>query len=155
MEKAGQMNRDPMEMYHSRKTAKVVKLNTKRTEWQEQIAFCKWLKLQYPNIRFRSDIQSAGKLSPSMQNIKSIIDPFRGWPDITIYLKNRNFCGLMIELKRENSGLYLKDGTLSTGKHVQEQNEVHDFLRANGWQVVFAEGMADAQLKFKEYLKIS
>ena len=60
-----------MSQYHSRKTAKVVKPTTVRTEWQEQLAFCKWLKIQYPEVRFRSDIQSAGKLSPAMQNIKS------------------------------------------------------------------------------------
>lgn len=141
-----------MEMYHSRKTAKVVKPTTIRTEWQEQLAFCKWLKMQYPQVRFRSDIQSAGKLSPAMQNIKLILDPFRGWPDITIYLKRGEFCGLMIEMKRENSGLYLKDGSLSNSKHVQEQYEMHEFLRENAWQVVFAEGMDEAILVFKNYL---
>ena len=147
-----QIKRDPMEMYHSRKTAKVVKPTNVRTEWQEQLAFCKWLKMQYPQVRFRSDIQSAGKLSPAMQNIKLILDPFRGFPDITIYLKRGEFCGLMIELKRENSGLYLKDGSLSNDKHVQEQNEVHEFLRQNGWYVVFAEGFKEAKRKFEEYL---
>jgi hypothetical protein len=152
MEKTGQNQIDPMSQYHSRKTAKIVTPTAKRTEWQEQLAFCKWLKMQYPQVRFRSDIQSAGKLSPQMQNIKSIIDPFRGWPDVTIYHKRGNYCGLMIELKRENSGLYLKDGSLSNDKHVQEQNEVHEFLRHNGWYVVFAEGMADAKVKFEEYL---
>ena len=148
-----QIKRDPMEMYHSRKTAKVVKPTTIRTEWQEQLAFCKWLKMQYPQVRFRSDIQSAGKLSPAMQNIKLILDPFRGFPDITIYLKRGKFCGLMIEMKRENSGLYLKDGSLSNSKHVQEQGKMHEFLRDNGWKVVFAEGMDGAKIKFEEYVK--
>jgi hypothetical protein len=152
MEKAGQINTDPMSQYHSRKTAKVVKPTTIRTEWQEQLAFCKWLKMQYPEVRFRSDIQSAGKLSPAMQNIKSIIDPFRGWPDITIYLKRGKFCGLMIEMKRLNSGLYLKDGSLSNDKHVQEQGKVHEFLRDNAWKVEFAEGMDGAIHLFENYL---
>jgi hypothetical protein len=59
----------------------------------------------------------------------------------------------MIEMKRENSGLYLKDGSLSNSKHVQEQNEMHEFLRKNAWQVVFAEGMDEAKIKFEEYVK--
>ena len=143
---------DHMEMYHSRKTAKVVKPTTIRTEWQEQLAFCKWLKMQYPEVRFRSDIQSAGKLTPAMQNIKLILDPFRGFPDITIYLKRGEFCGLMIEMKRENSGLYLKDGSLSNAKHVQEQGKMHEFLRDNGWKVEFAEGMDGAIDLFENYL---
>lgn len=141
-----------MSQYHSHKTAKVVKPITVRTEWQEQLAFCKWLKMQYPEVRFRSDIQSAGKLSPAMQNIKSIIDPFRGWPDITIYLKRGKFCGLMIEMKRINFGLYLKDGSLSSDKHVQEQGKVHEFLRDNKWKVEFAEGMHGAIHLFENYL---
>ena len=148
-----QIKRDPMEMYHSRKTAKVVKPTNVRTEWQEQLAFCKWLKMQYPQVRFRSDIQSAGKLSPAMQNIKLILDPFRGFPDITIYLKRGEFCGLMIEMKRENSGLYLKDGSLSNSKHVQEQGKMHEFLRDNLWKVEFAEGMDGAKIIFEEYVK--
>jgi hypothetical protein len=147
-----QIKRDPMEMYHSRKTAKVVKPTTIRTEWQEQLAFCKWLKMQYPDVRFRSDIQSAGKLTPAMQNIKLIIDPFRGFPDITIYLKRGKFCGLMIEMKRINSGLYLKDGSLSNSKHVQEQRKMHEFLRDNAWKVEFAEGMDGAIDLFENYL---
>jgi hypothetical protein len=146
------IKRDPMEMYHSRKTAKVLKPTTIRTEWQEQLAFCKWLKMQYPDVRFRSDIQSAGKLTPAMQNIKLIIDPFRGFPDITIYLKRGGFCGLMIEMKRLNSGLYLKDGSLSNSKHVQEQGKMHEFLRDNGWKVEFAEGMDGAIDLFENYL---
>ncbi len=141
-----------MEMYHSRKTAKVVKPTTIRTEWQEQLAFCKWLKMQYPDVRFRSDIQSAGKLTPAMQNIKLIIDPFRGFPDITIYLKRGRFCGLMIEMKRINSGLYLKDGSLSNSKHVQEQGKMHEFLRDNAWKVEFAEGAEQAKIIFVSYI---
>lgn len=148
----GKINTDPMSQYHSYKTAKVVKPTTVRTEWQEQLAFCKWLKIQYPDVLFRSDIQSAGKLTPAMQNIKLIIDPFRGFPDISIYLKRSNYCGLMIEMKRLNSGLYLKDGSLSSNKHVQEQNEMHKKLRENGWQVEFAEGMEAAISLFQNYL---
>ncbi len=142
-----------MEMYHSRKTAKVVKPTTIRTEWQEQLAFCKWLKIQYPQVRFRSDIQSAGKLSPAMQNIKLIIDPWRAWPDIQIYHKVGNYCGLMIEMKRLDSGTFLKDGSLSSQKHVQEQAEMHQYLRTLGWSVCFAEGFEEAKIKFEEYVK--
>ena len=146
------IKRDPMEMFYSRKIARVVKTMPIRTEWQEQLAFCKWLKMQYPDVLFRSDIQSAGKLTPAMQNIKLIIDPFRGFPDISIYLKRGQYCGLMIEMKRLNSGLYLKDGSLSSNKHVQEQNEMHIKLRENGWQVEFAEGMEAAISLFQNYL---
>jgi hypothetical protein len=149
MAKTRQDFTDPMSQYHSKRTAKVVKPTEK--EWSIQLAFCKWLRLQYPDVRFRSDIQSAGKLSPQMQNIKKILDPHRGWPDIMVYLKRGNRCGLGIELKRLDSGLWLKNGTLSKDKHVQEQNEVHEFLRGIGWHVEFSEGFDEAVEVFERY----
>lgn len=141
---------DPLSQYKSHKPYKA----KVQHEWSAQLAFCKWLKLQYPNVRFRSDIQSAGKLSPQMQNIKLIIDPFRGWPDIQIYHQVGNYCGLMIEMKRLDSGTFLKDGSLSSQKHIQEQAEMHDYLRNLGWSVCFAEGFEEAKNKFIEYINI-
>ena len=89
-----------------------------------------------------------------MQNIKLIIDPWRAWPDIQIYHRCGNYCGLMIEMKRLDSGTFLKDGSLSTQKHVQEQAEMHEFLRSLGWSVCFAEGFEEAKRKFEEYMNI-
>ncbi len=130
---------DPMNMYSGRKTAKVVKPQTKVTEWSEQLAFCKWLKNTYPNILFRSDIQSASKLSPQMQNIKQIIDPYSGWPDIIIYdLK------LMIEMKSLTASL--------SGEHWRNQDAMHMKLRKLGWYVEVAKGAERAKEIFLEYL---
>lgn len=147
------MNEDFINLYRSGRTAKIVKeTDLKQSEWSIQLQFCKWIKLQHPNIIFRSDIQSAGKLSPQMQNIKQILDPFRGFPDIAIYHKSGKYIGLQIELKRINSGTFLKDGSLSKQKHIQEQNEMHEFLRSLGWRVEFAEGFENAKTIFENYI---
>ncbi len=145
---------DPLNMYNSGKTAKVVKHSElKQTEWSVQLQFCKWIKLQYPNLLFRSDIQSAGKLSGQMQNIKVILDPFKSWPDVQVYHKSENYIGLFIELKRINSGTFLKDGSLSSMKHVQEQAAMHNLLRSLGYKVVIAEGFNQAKEVLESYLK--
>jgi len=145
---------DALNMYHSGKTAKVVKESEmKQSEWSVQLQFCKWIKLQYPNLVFRSDIQSAAKLSGQMQNIKLILDPFKSWPDVQVYYKSGNYIGLFIELKRINSGTFLKDGSLSLGKHVQEQAAMHNLLRSLGYKVVIAEGFEQAKEVLKSYLK--
>jgi hypothetical protein len=144
---------DPLSQYRSGKTAKVVKeSDVKQSEWSIQLQFCKWIKLQYPNVIFRSDIQSAGKLSGQMQNIKQILDPFKGFPDVQVYHKSGNYIGLFLELKRLDSGTFLKDGSLSTQKHVQEQAEMHNYLRLLGYKVEIAEGFEEAKRKFEEYL---
>jgi hypothetical protein len=143
---------DPLSQYRSGKTAKVVKeSDLKQSEWSVQLQFCKWIKLQYPNLLFRSDIQSAGKLSPQMQNIKQILDPFKAWPDVQVYLPKGGYIGLHIELKRLNSGTFLKDGSLSSGKHVQEQAEMHKVLRSLGYRVEFAEGFEEAKRVLESY----
>jgi len=73
-------------------------------------------------------MQAGQKRSGYMQNLVDILDPFSGWPDVSIWINRGSYCGLMIEMKRENSGAILKDGSLSKGKHVQNQHQVHEFL---------------------------
>ena len=144
---------DPLSQYRSGKTAKVVKeSDVKQSEWSIQLQLCKWIKLQYPKVIFRSDIQSAGKLSGQMQNIKQILDPYKGFPDVQVYHRKGNYIGLFIELKRLNSGTFLKDGSLSKSKHVQDQAEMHTYLRSLGYKVEIAEGFEEAKRKFEEYI---
>jgi hypothetical protein len=128
-----------MGQFKSAKTPKIVKPTTKVSEWQEQLAFCKWLKNTHPDILFRSDIQSAGKLTPQMQGIKLIIDPRSGWPDITIFSLN-----LMIELKSMTASL--------SGEHYRNQLAMHDKLRELGWQVHVCRGAEEAKEVFNASL---
>lgn len=140
---------DPLSQYYSKKPYK----ERKYDEQSDQLAFCKWLKHEHEGIRFRSDMQAGKKKSYGLQNIADILDPYSGWPDVTIYHTDGKHCGLMIEMKKLNSGAILKDGSLSMGKHVQAQNEVHVFLRTLGWRVEFAEGCEEAKRIFLEYVK--
>ena len=150
---------DPFNQFRSGKTAKVVteqelaEQKAKR-EQSHQLEFCKWIKNTYPEIRFRSDMQAGQKRSGYMQNLVDILDPFSGWPDVSIWVNRGNYCGLMIEMKRENSGAILKDGSLSKGKHVQNQHQVHEFLRGLGWKVEIAEGCEEAKKVLDSYLKL-
>lgn len=132
-----------MGQFTSAKTAKVVtqkEIDEKRSksEWSEQLTLCKWLKHEYPSVLFRSDIQSAGKLSPQMQNIKQIIDPYSGWPDVMIYGLN-----LAIELKSLTASL--------SGQHYRDQLQMHERLRLLGWSVHVCRGAEEAKKVFLEY----
>lgn len=149
---------DPMSMFHSRKTAKIVtqrelQAAKDRSEWSVQLEFCKWVKHTYPDILFRSDEQNAKKRTPMMQNIMDIIDPYReGFPDVTFYEPRGKYAGLFIELKREGSGLWLKDGSMSTQEHFKKQAAYHQKLRDRGYCVEFAEGVDEAKKVFLGYL---
>lgn len=138
---------DPMSQFQGRKTSKIVtqrKLDEKKakSEWSEQLVFCKWLKNEYPDILFRSDIQSAGKLSVGMQNVKQIIDPYSGWPDVIIFSLN-----LQIEMKSTTASL--------SGEHWRNQEAMHIKLRALGWRVEVAKGSEEAKRIFLAYLNKS
>ena len=155
------MKRDPMEMFKSvpKGFGKVVsdaelKAKKDKSEWSHQLEFCKWLKREHPEIRFRSDMQSGTKKSYSLQNVMNILDPYPGWPDVSIWVSKSSFCGLMIEMKRENSGAILKDGSLSKSEHIQNQNQVHEFLRSLGWKVEIAEGFEQAKKVLEDYIKL-
>lgn len=139
------MLNDPMNMFHSRKQAKVItqrELDEKKakSEWSEQLNFCKWIKHNYPDVLFRSDIQSAGKLSGQMQNIKQIIDPFSGWPDVTIYSLK-----LMIEMKSTTASL--------SGEHFRNQQVMHRLLEKIGWSVHVCKGAEEAKEVFLRFVK--
>lgn len=143
---------DPMSMYKSvpRKHGSVVtqaeiEAKKQKSEWSEQLHFCKWLKREYPDVLFRSDEQNQGQRSYGMQNIMQVIDPYRrGWPDIMIFHPSHGYSGLMIELKAVAA-------SLST-PHAKEQMEMHDKLRKKNWMVYFAFGCEDAKQKFQTYM---
>lgn len=101
-----------------------------------------------------SDISSGTKKSGYMQNVTSILKSDDKFPDVFIFHPSQGFVGLMIELKRIDSGAILKDGSLSSSSHVQEQNRCHEKLRGMGWKVEFAEGVEEAKRMFLSYIDI-
>lgn len=135
---------DEMSMFHGkpRKFGSVIQADApKDLERDEQLRLCKWLKQTYPHILFRSDIQSACKLSPQMQNIKQIVDPYSGWPDVTIYLH----WPVGIELKRVGASL--------SGEHWRNQQAMHERLRKLGWSVHVCFGCEEAKAVVRGYME--
>lgn len=142
---------DPLSAYHSvpRGHGRVVRKDEQReqNEWQHQLAFCKWLKHEYPEVLFRSDEQNQGKRSPGMQNIMQIIDPYRsGMPDVMVLYPVAPYCGLFIELK--------KPGASINTEHGREQQAMHLRLGKLGWKCVFAWGSEDAKRVWLEYIAV-
>lgn len=132
------------------------------SQLQEQVA--RYLRMQYPDVLFHSDFGSGVKLTPSQAvRQKRQNGGKRAWPDLFIakstihweegegYERLVGWPGLFIELKREGTRIYKKDG-LWASKHIKEQAEILQKLRDNGYCALFATGFDEAKRIIDEYL---
>lgn len=76
----------------------------------------------------------------------------RAWPDLFIAEPRGGFAGLFLELKREGTTVYLKDGSLTANKHIREQAAALESLRKRGYEAGFAIGFDEARAEIESYL---
>ena len=134
------------------------------TELDIQIQVADYLRLQYPSVLFHSDYGSGLRLTPGQAvKQKRLQGGRRAWPDMFIAepriittdrLTNRQtlYSGLFLELKREGTKIYKKNGELVANSHIREQAAVLDKLRRCGYKAEFACGFDEAKKIIDEYL---
>ena len=118
---------------------------------------CDYLRKNYPDVLFRTDFSSGMKMSPGQAAKHKKFQKSRAWPDLFIACSDRDGweikqCGLFLELKAEGTKLYKKNGEMVANKHYQEQAEMLEKLRLNGYIAEFAIGYKDAIEQIREYL---
>jgi hypothetical protein len=126
----------------------------KRSKSEEslQIAISQYLRLQYPDVLFTAE--SSGIRLTMGQAVKAKKQRCgRGLPDMLILEPRGIFKGLMLELKREGERIWLRDGSLSSDKHIQEQKDIHDLLEVRGYKAEFCIGFASAKAIIDTYMK--
>ena len=147
------------------------------TEAELQTQVADYLRLQYPGVLFHSDFGSGIKLTMG-QAIKQKRQNGgrKSWPDMFI-AEPRNVkaiakqidyddnhvigaftlleqkYGLFLELKRQGTRIYKKDGTLTANEHIQEQAKMLEELRKRGYKAEVACGFDEAKRIIDEYLK--
>lgn len=119
------------------------------TEKQLQRTVCKYVKHQYPDVIFTSE-SSGIKLTIGQAVQLKELRSDDGLPDLMIFEPMGVYKGLFIELKVKS--VWLKDGTLTTDKHVREQSEILKRLRAKGYLATFACGFDEAKDLIDYYL---
>lgn len=126
----------------------------KESDLQVQVA--DYLRLQYPDVLFHSDFGSGIKLTKG-QAIKQKRQNGgrRGWPDMFIAEPRATKCGnkvgLFIELKKDGTRLWKKDG-IPASDHIEEQARVLSELQMRGYEAKFAVGFEGARKIIDEYL---
>jgi hypothetical protein len=87
----------------------------------------------------------------------------RSWPDMfiaeTVISKIRHddgsynaYSGLFVELKREGTRIFKKDGKLVADEHIREQFDMLEQLRQRGYMAEFACGFDEAKKIIDKYL---
>jgi hypothetical protein len=113
----------------------------KHLEYDLQVAVCRYLSYQYPDVEYMSDTIANLKLTQTQasRNKKIQKNGFK-CPDILILEPKNNFCGLFIELKLETP--FKKDGSIkaSANDHLKGQLETIEKLNAKGYKAFFSWG---------------
>ena len=126
----------------------------KHLEYELQVAVCRYLSYQYPDVDFMSDTIANLKLSKtqSVRNKKIQKNNFK-CPDILILEPRNNFSGLFIELKLETP--FKKDGTIkaSAKDHLKGQYETIQKLNQKGYSAHFSWGFDMTKEIIDNYLK--
>jgi len=103
---------DPMSMFHSRKHAKVVKPDQAKRKHEEadlHLAFCKWVKLQYPKLDFIRHEREKQR-SFLMQNLFKMYNTENDkMPDFELLHPSGKYHRLYIEFKKPGTKLTTKD----------------------------------------------
>ena len=121
-----------------------------KKEEQLSKAVSKYLKIQYPDVVFTCDA-SGVRLTMGQATALKAQRSVHKIPDMIILKPNGEYHGLILELKSEDSSPYLKDGSLSKGQHIQEQNQTLTALLNIGYYAVFAVGFDNAKKIIDDY----
>lgn len=136
------------------------------TEAELQVQVADYIRLRYPEALFHSDFGSGVKLTMG-QAIKQKRQNGgrRAWPDMFIAKPRKviisegehtrlvaGYHGLFLELKKDGTRLYKKDGTPASD-HIKEQSELLEELEGLGYMARFACGFDEARKIIDEYLR--
>lgn len=123
------------------------------TEADVQLAVCNYLRLKYPSVIFNSD--GAGNyVSRATAAKNTMLRSSSGYPDLFIAEPRGRYHGLYLELKRDGTRVFLKDGSLSTDSHIVKQEAMLQALQDKGYAADFAIGLTEATDKIDWYLAL-
>jgi len=127
-----------------------MKKQIKTSEKSLHFQVCEYLRLQYPNVIFNTDL-SGIRLTMGQSVQAKKLRSSNGFPDLVIYQKSRDWYALMIELKREGTRIEKKSGELAN-EHIKEQAIMHRNLIVQGYLAQFAVGFKQAKELIDWYL---
>lgn len=122
------------------------------TERQDLHAAIIWLKRAYPQVLFHFDYGADALLTGRQAAERKHLSWGRGWIELLLFEPRRQYCGLALDLKREDVMLFKANGQYATD-HLQEQADCMDKLRDRGWWCGFTKGFEVTKDTIERYLR--
>ena len=114
------------------------------TEQQEHIKICEYIKTNYPSVIFTSE-SSGIRLTMNQARVLKKMRSNSGLPDLMIFEPRKGYNGLFLEIKKEGTAIYKKDGDFRADEHIANQKQVLINLRNRGYFAEFVVGFQDAK----------
>lgn len=128
----------------------------KKEEFDLQCDVCRFIKIKYPDVLFRSDLAGIKMSIGQARKIKRLLNT-RAYPDLHILepaiIRGVKYSGLCIEIKLNIEEIYKKDGELRISKHIQEQHAMLLELRKRGYVADWGYGWENIIQKIDDYLR--
>lgn len=115
------------------------------------IAICEYLRSKYPTIIFTSEnsgLRVFWKQAKMLKKTRSCA----GLPDIWILEPRKSYHACLLELKKEGTTIYKKDGEIRKDKHLNEQENILHRLKQKGFFAEFVVGFDHAKAVIDYYL---
>ena len=132
------------------------------TELVIQKHLADYLRLQYKDVLFHSDVGSGTKLTVGQAvRQKQLNGGIRGWPDLFIAEPKISktadgmpfvWHGLFIELKKDGTKILKKNGEYVADAHIREQAKMLRAVQRRGYQAYCAVGFEQAKQIIDDYL---
>lgn len=126
---------------------------SKFSETDLQLQICQYIKIQYPEVIFRSDFAAGIKMTIGQAVRNKKMQSSRGYPDLVINEPKKGYNGLFLEVKNGKDKLYNKNGTIKKDAHIAEQAALLNELRGKGYCATFVVSFMDAKEVIDQYLK--
>lgn len=128
------------------------KRHNRQPEFELQSQICRYLRLQYPKVVFLSDTVASFKLTPAqaMRNKQIQKSGFK-IPDLLILEPNKEYAGLMIELKVKDP--HKKNVDIRSNAHLKGQEKAIEILNEKGYLACFCWDFEMTKQIIDNYLK--
>lgn len=121
------------------------------TEADLQLAICDYIRLKYPGAIFNSD-GAGNNVSMAQAGRNTRLRSDRGYPDLFIAEPRGKYHGLYLELKREGTRVWLRNGQLADDEQIRLQEHMLERLQQRGYAGDFAIGYKEAVDKIDIYM---